>query len=117
MVILCKGTKKCEKCKRNFKKSFAFRSLIRTFVNKYTKRNEKLMRHLNILLVACLMALCAQAQNVQHLLNDSIPEVEQKADTLATDTLATDSIKGKADKKKETAYTKLVNIISRCPTR
>ena len=66
------------------------------------------MRHLNILLVACLMALCAQAQNVQHLLNDSIPEVEQKADTLATDTLATDSIKGKADKKKETAYQKLV---------
>ncbi len=66
------------------------------------------MRHLNILLVACLTALCAQAQNVQHLLNDSIPEVEQKADTLATDTLATDSIKGKADKKKETAYQKLV---------
>ena len=66
------------------------------------------MRHLNILLVACLMALCAQAQNVRYLVNDSIPEVEQKTDTLATDTLANDSIKSKADKKKETAYQKLV---------
>ena len=66
------------------------------------------MRHLNLLLVSISMVLYAQAQDVQYLLNDSIPKVEKKTDKMVTDTLATDSINDKADKKKETAYQKLV---------
>ena len=46
------------------------------------------MRHFSLLLVASMMAICAQAQVKHFLLNDSIPVTEQKADTLATDTLS-----------------------------
>ena len=69
------------------------------------------MRHLNILFLFCLMAVCAKGQNVQFLLNDSIPATEEKTDTLTTDTLSnkTDSLDTKADKKKkESEYEKLL---------
>ena len=69
------------------------------------------MRHLMIFFVAALMAMNVQAQDVQFLLNDSIPEVKQKTDTLTTDTLSnkTDSLSTKADKKKkESEYEKLL---------
>ena len=69
------------------------------------------MRHLIIFFVAALMAMNVQAQDVQFLLNDSIPEVKQKTDTLTTDTLSnkTDSLSTKADKKKkESEYEKLL---------
>ncbi|MBO4464671.1 MAG: zinc-dependent metalloprotease [Prevotella sp.] len=64
-----------------------------------------------IFFVAALMAMNVQAQDVQFLLNDSIPEVKQKTDTLTTDTLSnkTDSLSTKADKKKkESEYEKLL---------
>jgi hypothetical protein len=62
------------------------------------------MRHFSLLLVASMMAICAQAQVKHFLLNDSIPVTEQKADTLATDTLS----KKNDQKKKESEYEKLV---------
>ncbi|MCR4957634.1 MAG: zinc-dependent metalloprotease [Prevotella sp.] len=62
------------------------------------------MRHFSLLLVASMMAICAQAQVKHFLLNDSIPVTDQKADTLATDTLS----KKNDQKKKESEYEKLV---------
>jgi len=62
------------------------------------------MRHFSLLLMASMMAICAQAQVKHFLLNDSIPVTEQKADTLATDTLS----KKNDQKKKESEYEKLV---------
>ena len=61
------------------------------------------MRHLIIFIVAGLMAMNVEAQNRLPLMNDSIPAAEEKTDTVATDTTST-----KTEKKKESAYEKLV---------